>query len=173
MRDVKFNKTQVGKYLAWTFVLAYIIQFGAAKIYNSGNRTIGQLVVAAMMFVPALGVLLAGANLRDMGWKLSFKKNIKTILIAWFGPMILTVAGAILYFLVFPGHFDLSGSYLTASAGEEALRQMEAQGLSYPLYVLISVIASVTYAPLINTFLALGEEIGWRGFLYPQLKLLF
>ena len=92
------------------------------------------------------------------------------ILVAWFSPVLLTAVGAGLYFLVFPGHFDLSGAYTVAVAGKEALAQMEAQGISYSVYVLISVVGSILYAPLINMFAALGEEIGWRGFLYPQLK---
>ena len=173
MRNVGFNKTQVIRYLIWTFALAYLVQVGAAMIWNGGNRMLGQLAVAAMMFVPTLGVLLAGARLNGMGWKPQIKKNIKSILAAWFLPILLTAAGAALYFFVFPGHFDLSGDYVAASAGKEALVQMEAQGLTYPLYVLVSAIAAVTYAPLMNTFLALGEEIGWRGFLYPQLKARF
>ena len=68
---------------------------------------------------------------------------------------------------------DVSGDYVAAAAGAEALAQMQAQGISYPLYVLITVVSGVIYAPLINTFLALGEEIGWRGFLYPRLKARF
>ena len=173
MRNTEYNKTQVIKYLIWTFVLAYIVQIVAARIYNSGNTLIGQLVIAAMMFLPTLGVLLSGAGLKGMGWKPQIRKNIKAILTAWFAPLILTAAGAGLYFLLFPGHFDLSGEYLAASGAAEALEQMEAQGISYPLYVLITLAASLTYAPLMNCFLGLGEEIGWRGFLYPQLKARF
>ena len=169
MPDRKFNKKQVIRYLLWTVVIAYIIQFLSAPLY-SRNRTAGQLVLAAMMFVPTLGVFLSGAGFSGMGWKPRIRKNIKTILAAWFGPLILTAAGALIYFLFFPGHFDLSGGYLTVLAGEEALEQMKAQGLSYPLYVMVNVISSITYAPLINMFAALGEEIGWRGFLYPQLE---
>ena len=173
MRNAEFNRTQVVKYLAWTFALAYAVQFIAARIINGGNRMAGQLVIAAMMFVPALGVLLSGAGFRDMGWKLQIRRNIKPILIAWFAPVALTVVGAGLYFLVFPGHFDLSGQYLAASAGAEILQKMEAQGLSNSLYILISAVSAVTYAPLLNGVFALGEEIGWRGFLYPQLKARF
>ena len=173
MRDVEFNKTQVVKYLVWTFVLAYAVQFGAAQVYNHVNTTVGQLIVAAMMFVPTLGVLLAGGRLAGMGWKLQVRKNVKMILTAWFGPAVLTAIGAFLYFLIFPGHFDLSGKYFTMTGGSELLDQMEAQGLTYPIYVLISAVSAVTYGPLINTFIALGEEIGWRGFLYPQLKARF
>ena len=60
--------------------------------------------------------------------------------------------------------------YSRAAAGPELPDQLEAQGLTYPLYVLISVVSCLTYAPLGNMVPAVGEEVGWRGFLYPQLK---
>ena len=82
----------------------------------------------------------------------------------------MTLLGALLYFLIFPGHFDLSGDYLVASGGPELLQKLEEQGISYPTFVLVTAVACITYAPLLNMFVALGEEIGWRGFLYPQLK---
>lgn len=172
MCNAQYNGAQVVKYLAWTFGLAYAIQFVASSLYN-GNKLVGQLVIAAMMFVPALGALLAGAGFRDMGWRPRIRRNIKCILIAWLAPAALTAIGAALYFLLFPGHFDLSGEYLTASAGAQALEQMRAQGVSYSTYLLITSASAVLYAPLINMLLALGEEIGWRGFLYPQLKARF
>ena len=170
MLKPQYNKTQVIKYLGWTFGLAYVIQIGAAYLYNNGNREIAQMVVAAMMFVPALGVLLSGAGLREIGWKPQIRKNVRNILIAWLSPAVLTFLGALLYFLIFPGHFDLSGDYLVASGGPELLQKLEEQGISYPTYVLVTAVACITYAPLLNMFVALGEEIGWRGFLYPQLK---
>ena len=173
MRSVSFNKGQVVKYLAWTFGLAWAVQLVAAKVYNGGNPTLGRLIIAAMMFVPTLGVWLAGGKFSDMGWKPGIRRNLMPLLIAWLCPVLLTALGAALYFLCFPGHFDLTGACLKASVGEEALEQLEAQGLTFPLYVLISALGCVTYAPLINALPALGEEIGWRGFLYPQLKARF
>ena len=173
MHNTEFNRAQVVKFLLWTFGLAYLIQLGAAFVANSGNLMLGRLIIAGMMFVPTLGVLLAGGSLRGMGWNPQLRRNWKSFLIAWFAPIALTAVGAALYFLVFPSHFDLSGSNLTAAVGEEALAQLEGQGLTYPLYVLISAVGGVTYAPLINTVVALGEELGWRGFLYPQLKARF
>ena len=95
------------------------------------------------------------------------------LLAAWFLPAVLTTIGAVLYFAVFPVHFDMSGGYLASVAGAEVLAQLEAQGLTYPLYILINIVGCLTYAPLINMILAVGEEAGWRGFLYPQLKAKF
>ena len=173
MADATFNKKATAKYLIWTFLIAWAMQAAVAVLYRNGLATIGKLVTAIMMFVPLLGVVLAGQGLSDMGWKPRLKGRIKTLLVAWFLPAILTAIGAVLYFAVFPGHFDMSGDYLAANVGAEAMAQMEAQGLTHPMYILISVIGCLTYAPLVNMLLALGEEAGWRGFLYPQLKARF
>lgn len=126
-----------------------------------------------MMFAPLLGVLLSGQSLTGMGWKPCLKGKSKSLLAAWFLPALLTATGAALYFAVFPGHFDISGDALAAAAGTKALEQLQSQGLTYPMYILNSVIGCLTYAPLVNMLLAVGEEAGWRGFLYPQLKAKF
>ena len=173
MTEAVYDQTKVIRYLIWTFALAYVIQFIAGWIWNNVSAMAGQLITAAMMFVPTFGVLLAGEKLSGMGWKPGIKKNWKSFLVAWFLPVVLTILGATLYFLVFPRHFDLSGGYVMQAGGREALDQMEAQGLSYPAAILITMAAALTYGPLMNTFVALGEEIGWRGFLYPQLKARF
>ena len=173
MEKVEFNKTQVIKYLAFTFGIAYAIQIIVWLLYSNDYQMIGQLVMAVMMFTPMLATVLSGYKLKGMGWKPHIKQNWKSILIAWFSPMILTAVGTGLYFGVFPSHFDLSGSYIIEVAGEEALKQIEEQGLSYSMLVLLSCVNCITYAPIINMFFAVGEESGWRGFLYPQLKARF
>ncbi len=163
------NKKSVVRYLLFTFLIAWIIQIAAAVLYWKGQVPIGQLVIMLSMFVPMLSVYLSGNSLRGMGWKPVVKGNLKTILTAWFLPALLTFLGALIYFLVFPGHFDLSGQFLIET-GSNALEQLNAQGITYPMYVLINVAACLTYAPLLNMFPSVGEEAGWRGFLYPKLK---
>ena len=170
MNRRKDDGAKTGKYLLWTFLPAYLLQAGTALLFKSGNRAGGQLVMTGMMFVPSLGVLLSGGSLKGLGWRVQARKNIRAILAAWFAPALLTAAGAALYFLVFPGQFDLSGSGLLSEMGKEAAEQLQAQGISYSQYVLLAALGALTYAPLLNTFAALGEEIGWRGFLYPRLK---
>lgn len=173
MNEITYDKIRTRKYLIWTFSIAWVIQAGVALLYRNGLAAIGQLLMAVMMFAPLLGVLLSGRSLSGMGWKPHIRGKVKTFLMAWFLPALLTAIGAAIYFAVFPGHFDVSGEYLAANGGAEALAQMEAQGVSYFQYVLISVVGCLTYAPLVNSVLAVGEEAGWRGFLYPQLKAKF
>ena len=197
MKETTFNKKQLIKYLIWTFGIAYLMQAAIGVLAWNGLALAAQPMMAVMMFVPLLGVLLSGFKLRNIGWKPRFKGNVRYILFAWFAPLILTAIGVGLYFLVFPSHFDISGKALASLGTEEAAAQLEAQleaqgisyplyclitviasvleaqGISYPLYCLITVIASVTYAPAVNMLLAAGEEAGWRGFLYPQLKARF
>ena len=173
MNNVSFNKKGTIKYLAWAFLLAWIMHAVTAVLYRNGIAIVWQLPMEIMMFVPLFGVLLSGQSLSGMGWKPCLKGKIKLFLAAWFLPALLTAIGAALYFAVFPGHFDMSGDALAAAAGAEALEQMQSQGLTYPMYVLISVIGCLTYAPFVNMLLAVGEEAGWRGFLYPQLKAKF
>ena len=173
MHNVSFNKKGTIKYLAWTFLTAWFMQVVTAVLYRNGIVIVWQLPIGIMMFVPLFGVLLSGQPLSGMGWKPCLKGKIKLLLAAWFLPALLTVIGAALYFAVFPGHFDMSGDAFAAAAGAEALEQMRSQGLTYPMYVLISVIGCLTYAPFVNMLLAVGEEAGWRGFLYPQLKAKF
>lgn len=173
MNNVDFNKKGTVKYLFWTFLIAWIMQVIVALLTWNGLAVIGQLLMAVMMFVPMVSVPLSGQKLSAMGWKPRIKGNVRTLLASWLLPALLTAVGTVLYFLVFPSHFDLSGEYLKANAGAEVLEQLEAQGLTYPMYVMVTVAGCLTSAPLINMFLAVGEEAGWRGFLYPQLKARF
>ena len=78
--------------------------------------------------------------------------------------------GAALYFLITPGAWNLSFAYVRASLGAEGVQQLESSGLSLKMYAVISIVSAVAYAPFINMLLAVGEEAGWRGTMYPMLK---
>lgn len=174
MNETIYDKSQTRKYLIWTFSIAWVMQIGVALLYRNGFAVgIWQPLMALMMFAPLLGVLLSGRSLSGMGWKPHIRGKVKTLLLAWFLPALLTAIGAAMYFAVFPGHFDVSGEYLKANGGAEALELMEVQGVSYFQYVQITIVGCLTYAPLVNSLFAVGEEAGWRGFLYPQLKAKF
>lgn len=161
---------EILKYLTWTFGIAWAMQFLVFRLFQQGSVAAGQSVLSLSMFAPMLGVVLSGSSLKNMGWKFSLRKNIRSLLAAWFLPALLTALGALLYFAVFPDQFSLSGEYLIQSTGPQALEQLQAQGLSYGQYILLTTLSAVIFAPFLNMLFAAGEEAGWRGFLYPALK---
>ncbi|MBE5882342.1 MAG: CPBP family intramembrane metalloprotease [Lachnospiraceae bacterium] len=169
MKDKK--KTVI--YLIWAFVIAWILQVIASVCVNNMG-TVGamifQLVLMVVMFAPFAAVLIAKYPLKGMGWVPKFKGNIGYMVLAWLGPLLFTMLGALLYFIIFPDRFDTTGAYLTLAAGEEAIAQIEAEGMTVGQLLLVQVISAPLYAPFVNMFFALGEEVGWRGMLYPQLK---
>lgn len=157
-------------YFLYTFVSAWILQGVAAYCLHQGQRTLYTLILAFSMFMPMVGGLLSGHSLKSVGWKFSLKKNGKMLLWAWFGPAVLGLLGASLFYLCFPRSFDTTGSFLTLQVGPDALSQIAEQGLTLPLFMVLQIASSLLYAPIVNALFAVGEEFGWRGCMNPMLK---
>ncbi|WP_029319121.1 CPBP family intramembrane glutamic endopeptidase [Butyrivibrio sp. AE3004] len=173
METTQYDSKTLLKYLRWVFLIAWVMQVAVWMLYQNGGATAGQLLMSVMMYVPLVVTLISGITLKGMGWKPKIKGNIGILLFSWFVPFILTFAGMALYFAFFPGHFDITGEAVFAAAGENgkaATEAFEAQGISYSEYFLINSLSASLYAPLINMFVAVGEEVGWRGYMNPVLK---
>lgn len=167
---MKVSKKQFIIYMIAAFGIAWIIQIVASFFANAGNVLVFQGMIMLCMYVPFLSVLIARIPLKGMGWLPKFKGKWGWILITWFGPIVLTLLGAVLYFVIFPDRLDRSGSYMATQYGAEAMAEMQAAGLTIPLLLVSSAVQCVLYIPLFNGLLALGEEVGWRGVMYPVLK---
>ena len=164
------KKDHLVAYLLWAFGIAWILQIAAGMMYRVGAGLAYTALLSVSMFAPLLAAVLSRAGVKAMGWKPRIKGNLRWILGAWFVPAILGTMGAALYFLMVPDALDTSFSYIYNALGAEGLRQLESSGMSVPQYVIISCVASLTYAPWLNMLFAVGEEAGWRGILYPTLK---
>ncbi len=132
-----------------------------------------QLMTAACMFFPAIGVLLTRLvtkeGFRDAWLRPHIKGNIKTYLLAWFGPGILTVAGMGIYFLLFPKDLDLNFSYFIATM-EAAGAPLETLPMPIGVLMLVQFLQGLFLAPAMNFVTCFGEEWGWRGYLLPKVS---
>lgn len=175
-RRIVMDKKKVIKFVGVTFLIAWTIQI-IVSLYMVNNpgmigTTVFQVGLGICMYAPLLAVLISKAGFKSIGWKPKFKGNIGWLFFAAYVAIPLVIAGAALFFLIFPGLFDTSGSYLIAqseAAGVDIMEQLEQSGMTYQTYVLSS-LPTFLIAPFINISTAIGEEAGWRGFLYPELN---
>ena len=165
------SRKQFTIYMIATFGLAWILEIIASIYSNKGNHLVFSIILMIAMFMPFLGVLIARIPLKGMGWGPHLKGRIRYLFFALWVPALLSIIGGVLFFAFFPDAFDFE--FLTLRGileGTGTLQQLEEQGLTMPMYLLITTIQAVTYAPFVSMFVTLGEEVGWRGALYPYLK---
>ena len=155
-------------YILVTFGFGWLCQ-GLAMLcsYSTHLNLLYTPLLAISMFAPLLGAWLANGGLKNdcsgICWKPHIKGNLRWWLTAWFGPALLSILCAVVFFLLFPGRFDPTLSIISAQLGGEA------SPLPARMVAAIALVQSVTYAPLLNMFFAVGEEAGWRGWMTPFL----
>jgi membrane protease YdiL (CAAX protease family) len=159
--------------LTWAYCLAVVYPLLQGDTLAGVPAVAAQLAVAAAMFFPAVGVLLTRLltkeGLRNAWLHPHIKGNIKVYLAAWFGPGILTLLGAGIYFLLFPQQFDPSLGYFRITL-EAAGGDLSTLPVSLPVLMLIQFVQAFFLAPAMNFVTCFGEEWGWRGYLLPKME---
>ena len=173
---MKVTKKSFMKYMIITFVISWIIEAIAIRFASMGDLTKFRFMLVILMYVPFISTLISGISPKGMGWLPAIKGKVRYIFIALWLCSALMVVGAGLFFVVFRGAFDggldlytrdLQASLPEGITVDEALAS---QGLTIRTLFLAQILQGLTIAPLINMFIALGEEVGWRGVMYPYLK---
>ena len=169
------DKKKVIKFVVITYVIAWALQIAGSlfMLNNPGNTglMVFQGSLAVCMFAPLAAAWITNGTLKGMGWKPKFKGNLGWLVFAAYVSIPLSAVGGVLYYLIFPGMFDPSGSYViaqNAQAGVDFEAEMAKTGMSMQMYMIITIV-SLLYFPFVNMITAIGEEAGWRGFLYPEL----
>ena len=161
-------------YLAVTFGISWGVWIPLGIVlgtFKTGveSSMIMVAAVAAGMFFPLIGALVANASVPkeeriDLCVKPLIKQNAKSYLLAWFSPALFTLAGAALFFLLFPYLFDP-----TAAQVAQMAEAAGADASAVPAMLAAIILAALTIAPPVNSVFAFGEEAGWRGMLFPTL----
>jgi membrane protease YdiL (CAAX protease family) len=150
--------TKIGVYYALTLLFTALFEV-------LGRRAPGNVIlVTGSMWCPGCAALLTqrvfGGRARDMGWSWGSGRY---QFWAYVIPILYALAAYAPVWLSGLGKF-YNAAFLSKAAQEYGLRGLPA-GLALTSYVLISMSAGI----IPKTARALGEEIGWRGFLVPEL----
>lgn len=159
--------------LTWIYCLAVVYPMMNGETLSGVPAVVTQLLVAAAMFFPAIGVLITRLVTKE-GFKNAWirpniKGNVKTYLLAYFGPGILTVLGAILYFVIFQGTFDPDLGYMRLTL-EAAGTPAETIPMPLSTLMIIQALQGLLLGPIMNFVTCFGEEWGWRGYLLPKMN---
>ena len=169
-------------YLVITFGLTWglLIPAGfALGTFQSGENSSMLMMglIALSMFFPLVGALVANFACKpeeriDLGWRPRIGQNVRYYLVAWFLPAGIALVGGLAFFALNPQWFDPTmQSYIESTAASAGLpaEQLTANMPPVPVMIAAVLAASLTIAPFVNMIPAFGEELGWRGMLFPTL----
>lgn len=182
MDQEALEKRRIYIYLAISFGIAWItglVIFLTGGLANSpmiGKNTSLALILLATTYMgaPALANLLTRIITKE-GWQNAylrpkFKSGWVYWLAAWVGPGILTLFGALVFFLIFPKFYDSNLTVLRGMIESSATAAgQDIPAISPWIIVVAQTVQALLIAPLINSLFTFGEEFGWRAYLQPKL----
>lgn len=162
MAAPRSSRMQVLIYVVLVFAFSSLFYF---LILHSGSLSNGRgMYVLGLMWCPALAGMLTlrldGRSIAQLGWKWG---ETKYQIQSWFIPLLYA---SIAYVIVWVAGFGAFGNpeYLDA-----LVRQMHLGGSPW-ISIGVGIFLTGTYGLVRSVSSALGEEIGWRGFLVPELS---
>ncbi len=167
----KFKQKNMVWYLIISFGLGwllFVLPLASGPAGSSTRQTVSLITWSIAMWAPGLAAIVctrrvdrkpfASLNLQRLG-------NWRVYLWAWLTPFFLTIAAGLLTWLLGVGKLDLEFSSI-----QKAMEAATGPRIPPAMIVLLQIAMALTIGPIFNTLFALGEELGWRGYLLPQLE---
>ncbi|MGH9454177.1 MAG: CPBP family intramembrane glutamic endopeptidase [Terriglobia bacterium] len=162
MAQPKGSRVQVLTYLVIVLLFSSFFYF---LILHSGSLRYGLgMYTFGLMWCPALAGMLTlrlnGRSISELGWKWG---QTKYQVRSWFIPLLYT---SIAYAIVWIFHF---GAFGNPEFYDSLVKSMHLGGPHW-ISIVLGIFLIGTYGLVRSVSSALGEEIGWRGFLVPELS---
>ena len=156
------SRVQVLTYLVIVFAFSSVFYF---LILHSGSLGNGRgLYVLGLMWCPALAGMLTlrlnGRSISDLGWKWG---ETKYQVRSWYIPILYA---SMAYAIIWIFHF---GAFGNPEYYDSLTKTMHLGGSPW-ISIVMGIVLTGTYGMIRSVSSALGEEIGWRGFLVPELR---
>ena len=158
------NRTKIGRIVTFLVLTFGLSTISYAKIITGGEGIIGPWLLP-LMVSPSVGAILTklifDRDLKGLGWK---PGPVKWLGLAYLLPILY---GAVIYGIVWL--LGLGGFTTEAIAGQMAELGMADAPAWQMVAVYMLLMGTIVFvrSSLLSSF---GEELGWRGFLFPELQ---
>lgn len=158
MNDKKIAAKRILLFILFAYGL-YWVPAGLCDLLGVLQSDAGfYLITAYAMFTPAAGSLLTRfltkEGMKNSLLRLHFKGNVKYYLLGIFVPLIYSLISAV---IAIPA--------LNVTPGRDVLVEAGVSPIGYIAVIFFNIAVSLALFPIF-----LGEELGWRGYLFPHLK---
>jgi membrane protease YdiL (CAAX protease family) len=164
-------KKRAALYVGTTYGFLLVCWLLAVALPEPDDKTVYGMLWGLFSVLPVVATILTRVITKDRSpWYLkpNFRKSWKTYLFAAFLPGVGIFLGGLLFFTLFPQDLDLTARNLVAQYGQYGA---PVSLLFTTRTVILIGLAFIVISPMVLPvhLFALGEEIGWRGYLLPIL----
>lgn len=169
----QIDSKRIFMFLAIVFGVYYSFWLVSALL----PRELGEIVISILQFppvfmgTPALAVFLTRkltADHASLKFSTKVRKNKKALFFSALAPTAAIFLGYILFYSTYPEDLDFTGAYISQNFGAFGA-PADIQFTIPSMLTMGLIICGISAVAVPIWFIALGEDIGWQGYLLPLL----